>query len=145
MCHLPLKQNHLGICGALGAGKSKLVDLKLRLTTQTSGKAMINGFPLTTAKAQSFNLWWPMSHGMFIYLIEDTMRKEYYVWKRFEGGTCAVVKAADTAELHGLIESLPYGYQTRLGDRRVRRSLRTTTAKLCRTCTSTQSGCNDFG
>jgi ATP-binding cassette subfamily B protein len=110
---------HEGQCvalvGASGAGKSTLAGLVPRLDDPTTGRILLDGHDL-----RSLDLKWLRSHIGVV--AQDTFLFHASVLDNLRYGrpaaTAAEVEAAArAAHIHDLIESLPDGYATIVGDR----------------------------
>jgi ATP-binding cassette subfamily C protein CydD len=102
------------LTGASGAGKSTLIDLILGFITPSSGKVTINGAELETLvpAARTRMLGWIGQKPMiFAGTIEDNIR-----FGRPEAGAEEVREAIQLAQLGALIETLPQGIKTPLGE-----------------------------
>ncbi len=113
----------VGFVGATGSGKTTTVDLILGLLTPTSGRLAVDGVSVGTdnVRAWQANLGYVPQH---IYLADDTVAANIALGlaaKRIDQD--AVERAARLANIHDFImEELPQGYMTMVGDRGVRLS-----------------------
>jgi len=102
------------LTGASGAGKSTIIDLVLGFIAPSSGKITINGAELTALvpAARSRMIGWigqrPMIFGG---TIEDNIR-----FARPEASEADLAEAVRLARLTSLIETLPQGLATRIGE-----------------------------
>ncbi len=107
----------VGIVGPSGGGKSTVIDLLLRFYEPHSGMIGIDGGDITSL---------PLSHlrGMIglvpqdVFLWNDSIYANL-VYPPREELRERVIAAAKAAELHDFVESLPEGYDTRVGERGV--------------------------
>ena len=107
----------IGIVGPSGGGKSTVIDLLLRFYEPHSGMIRIDGGDITSL---------PLSHlrGMIglvpqdVFLWNDSIYANL-VYPPREELRERVIAAAKAAELHDFVESLPEGYDTRVGERGV--------------------------
>lgn len=113
----------VGFVGATGSGKTTVVDLILGLLDPQEGCLRIDGQILTLAERRQ----WQNSIGyvpQHIYLIDDTISANIaFGVKTQDINQHAVERAAKIANLHGfVINDLPHGYATTVGERGVRLS-----------------------
>jgi len=102
------------LTGASGAGKSTIIDLILGFIAPGSGKVTINGAELPTLvpAARTRMLGWiGQKPAIFAGTIEDNIR-----FGRPEAGEEEVQEALRLARLSTLIETLPLGIKTPLGE-----------------------------
>ena len=106
--------HHVALVGKTGAGKSTLADLLLRFLDPTSGQILMSGQSLSEIDLEiwrNFVAWVPQKPHLF----HDTLAANIRL-----GGPNAtdkeVTAAAQTAHLHGFIDSLPQKYQTVIGE-----------------------------
>ena len=119
---IPAKSK-LGIVGGTGAGKTTLVDTILGFLVPASGKILIDGKELSRENIQA----WRRSLGYVpqsIYLTDNTIAENIAFGIRPEDiDMVAVVNAARLAALHNfVVQELPGGYETVVGERGVRLS-----------------------
>jgi ATP-binding cassette, subfamily B, bacterial PglK len=112
------KGQSIGLIGKSGAGKTTLVDTILGLLTPQTGDITIDGTSIYTDLRA-----WQNSIGYVpqsIFLIDDTLERNiaFGVPDR-EIDTHRLEKAIFTAQLEELVEQLPNGIQTMLGERGV--------------------------
>ena len=113
----------VGIVGGTGAGKTTLVDLILGLLIPDSGLLRVDG----TVLGRGTLLPWQRTVGyvpQVIYLTDDTVAANIAFGVAPEAiDMVAVERAARIAALHDfVIDDLPQGYGTRVGERGVRLS-----------------------
>ena len=113
----------IGIVGGTGAGKTTFVDLILGLLTPSEGEIRVNGAPLvgdTMFKWQNTVGYVPQQ----IYLTKSSVRNNIaFGIPPNEIDEEAVERAARTAALHEfIVNELPEGYDTDVGDQGVRLS-----------------------
>ena len=113
----------VGLVGTTGSGKTTLVDLILGLLTPQNGQLLVDGKLITSANLRS----WQSSVGyvpQHVFLTDDTVAgniafgvpKDKIDYKSVENAACI-------ANLHEfVVNKLPHGYQTRIGERGVRLS-----------------------
>lgn len=110
-----------GVIGTSGAGKSTLIDLMLGLLTPTHGRILVDGVDIVSDMGgwQSRVGYVPQS----IYLMDDTLRRNIaFGCKDDQIDEVALEAAIDAAQLRCLVEDLPEGVNTVLGERGVRLS-----------------------
>jgi len=119
---LPAKST-IGIVGGTGAGKTTVIDLILGLLRPDTGEVLIDGAPLTPDRIRA----WQKSLGYVpqqIFLSDDSVAANIAFGQ--EAGAidmAAVERAARTANLHQFVmDELPQGYATPVGERGVRLS-----------------------
>ena len=107
----------VGLVGPSGSGKTTIVDLLLRLFEPTSGAIFFDEINAGEIKLDSLrrNIGY-VSQDM--YLANDTVEKNI---KFYEDSISDedMIRAAHMAHVHDVIESLPRGYQTIIGERGV--------------------------
>jgi len=113
----------VGIVGATGAGKTTAVDIILGLLTPQSGTMKVDGQIIDENNVRA----WQKSVGYVpqdIFLTDDTVTANIAFGERAdEIDMDAVEKAARAAELHDFVmENLPQGYSTTVGERGTRLS-----------------------
>ena len=113
----------VGIVGGTGAGKTTAVDLILGLLTADAGEIRIDGTPIGPGNMRAWqnNVGYVPQH---IFLVDDTIAANiaFGVPPEARDGA-AIERASRLAELHDfVIDELPEGYETRVGERGVRLS-----------------------
>ena len=114
------KGAHVGFVGSTGAGKTTLINIILGLFSPDSGHFLIDGKEVTDERL----LAWQASFGFVpqdIFLCNDTVAANIAFGVSSEDIDMARVReAAKLASLAEHIESLPEGYDTKVGERGVR-------------------------
>jgi ATP-binding cassette, subfamily B, bacterial PglK len=117
------KGESLGVVGRTGAGKTTLVDVILGLLVPQSGSILVDDVPLDASNRRT----WQKSIGYVpqdIFLTDATVAENIALG--LTGGEideARIEKAARVARIHDfVVESLPQGYATRVGERGVRLS-----------------------
>ena len=105
----------VAVVGASGAGKSTLARLLFRFYDVDSGRVLVNGQDVREVTQQSLR----QAIGIVpqdTVLFNDTL---YYniAYGRPDAGHEEVEAAAQLAQLHDFIRSLPHGYDTMVGER----------------------------
>lgn len=109
------KGNHVALVGASGSGKSTIVSLLLRFYDPIHGSILIDGRDLRSLTQAS----WRAQIGV---VFQDTILFHTSILENIRlGNTGAsrreIESAAQAAEIHDFITSLPYGYETTVGER----------------------------
>lgn len=109
----------LGIAGATGAGKSTLIKLLLRYYDVSGGAVRVDGHDVRAVGLADLR----RNIGLVsqdVYLFHGTIRENIAY---SSGATLeAVIRAAQLAQLHDFVISLPQGYDTLVGERGVKLS-----------------------
>lgn len=110
-----IPQNRItAIVGASGSGKSTLIKLLLGYYDADSGEITVGGHPLA-----DFNRsWWRSQCGVVMqngYIFSDLIKSNIAV-NEDEAALDKVIAAAETANIHGFISSLPQKYNTLIGN-----------------------------
>jgi subfamily B ATP-binding cassette protein MsbA len=105
----------VAIVGANGCGKSTLVNLLPRFYDCDSGDIRIDGVPINSVKLADLR-------GQIGLVTQDTVLFDGTVYENIAYGTPhatedQVRQAADQASLTPLLDALPHGMQTRIGER----------------------------
>lgn len=113
----------VGIVGGTGAGKTTLIDLILGLLTPQAGEILVDGVAITEANRRA----WQRSLGYVpqsIYLTDDSIARNIaFGIPADKIDMQAVERAARIAALHDfVVQDLPKGYETMVGERGVRLS-----------------------
>ncbi len=112
----------IGICGPTGGGKSTLADLLVGLLQPTTGAIVVDGTPLGRRP-----LWWWAQIGVVsqsVFLTDDSLRNNI----AFGAGTAEGVdedrlqRCVERAQLVPVVQQLPAGLDTFVGERGVRLS-----------------------
>lgn len=111
----------IGLIGASGSGKSTLVDVLMGLLKADAGQIRVNGRPLEEDPRRL------LDHVAYlpqhVFLVDDTVRHNVALGVDEEDiDDERVLKALDQAELRQIIEELPEGVDTVIGDRGLRLS-----------------------
>jgi ABC-type multidrug transport system fused ATPase/permease subunit len=111
----------IGIVGASGSGKSTLVDLLLGLLQPTEGTIEVDGRPLNQHLGE-----WRERIGLVpqeIFLVDDTLASNIaFARPNTEDSPRQLAEAIRLAHLESVVEALPEGLNTVLGERGVRMS-----------------------
>lgn len=112
----------IGLVGASGSGKSTAIDMLLGLISPNSGQVLIDGKPLTDQSKRE----WQNGIGFVpqsIFLSDSSIAENIAFGIPSESINIEKVeKAASLAHLDELLEELPDGLQTRVGERGVQLS-----------------------
>jgi ABC-type multidrug transport system fused ATPase/permease subunit len=111
----------VGILGPSGSGKSTLGDILLGLLKPASGEILVNGLPLSLCNER----WW--KHVGFVpqspFMANDSMARNIaYGITDSEIDLHLLERAAQMAQLDSVIQKLPNGINTLLGEHGVRLS-----------------------
>ena len=110
----------LALAGTSGAGKSTLASLLPRFHDPSSGRISIDGTDIRTVSLRSLRRQIALV-PQETFLFDDTIRNN--IAYGLPGcGDAQVRRAARTAFIHEFIETLPAGYETRIGERGTRLS-----------------------
>lgn len=105
----------VGLVGPSGAGKSTLSDLLLGLLPPTAGRVLING-----RETQLNDLRWWRTVGFVpqaVFMADDTvLRNVAYGIPDAEIDIERVIRALTMAQLRDVVDALPQGLHTRIGD-----------------------------
>lgn len=111
----------IAIVGSSGAGKSTLIDIVLGLLTPTRGTVTCGGVPISDDQAG-----WHRCLGVVpqdVFLLNDTLESNItFGLPALEVDHAGVLEALRFAQLTPLLESLPQGLQTVVGERGTRLS-----------------------
>ncbi|HET8931434.1 MAG TPA: ABC transporter ATP-binding protein [Acidimicrobiales bacterium] len=111
----------LAVVGSSGAGKTTLVDLILGLHLPTEGRILIDGVDLVDVIPH-----WQRAIGLVpqdVFLLDDSLRANIAFGEADDDiDQERLDEALDRAQLAGLVESLPEGLATEVGERGVRLS-----------------------
>ncbi len=112
--HIPAGSN-VAFVGSTGSGKSSLVKLILRFYEPQSGVIRLDGVPIQELALQDLR-------RVVGYVAQDSFLADASVAENIayglpDPGREAIVAAAVAAEAHEFIQSLPYGYDTQVGER----------------------------
>ena len=113
----------IGIVGGTGAGKTTLIDLILGLLPVQQGKILVDGVEVTDNNRRA----WQHTIGYVpqeIYLVDDNVARNIaFGVPQDQIDMAAVERAAKVAALHDfVVDELPQGYDTMVGERGVRLS-----------------------
>jgi ATP-binding cassette subfamily B protein len=103
------------IVGATGSGKSTLIKLFLRFYDVQQGRITLDGVDIRELQMQDLR----KAIGFVsqdVYLFHGTVR-ENIAYGTFDATDEAIIRAAQIAEAHEFIMSLPKGYETIVGER----------------------------
>lgn len=116
------KGTMVGFIGPSGAGKSTLIDILMGLLPPTQGQLQVDGKKVSQSNVRAWQRligYVPQS----IYLIDDTLEKNIAFGLDSEDiNKIALNKAISAAQLDSLVDELPEGIHTLLGENGVRLS-----------------------
>ncbi len=110
----------IALVGPVGAGKSTLAHLLLRFIEPEQGEITADGVPITAFSAQDWRklvAWQPQRPYLFDATVAENIRLGCSTATLEE-----VMQAAQQANIHEFIQSLPEGYDTQIGERGTRLS-----------------------
>jgi len=105
----------VAILGATGSGKSTIIQLLPRFYDPTEGRITIDGHDLRRVTLESLRSQIAIV-AQESFLFSDTLR-ENIAYGRPDATQEEIIEAAKAARIHDFIESLPEGYDTRIGER----------------------------
>lgn len=114
------KGERIGIVGETGSGKSTLVDVLLGLLRPSKGEIVVDGrYPVWSNQWHRLIGYVPQA----IYLIDDTIAGNIAFGEEAESiNQERLMSAIDAAQLRNLIDKLPEGVETIVGERGIRLS-----------------------
>ena len=120
--NLTIPKNHaVAFVGPSGAGKTTMVDVILGLLEPREGAIKVDGVDLFSNRNR-----WQKNIGyipQFIYLLDDTIRRNICFGIPDEEIDEQMLQTAiETAQLRELVDNLPEGVETRVGERGIRLS-----------------------
>jgi subfamily B ATP-binding cassette protein MsbA len=108
------------LVGPSGAGKTTLINLLCRFCDPTEGEIYVNGAPLHKLEIHSWRDQLAIvSQDIFMF---STTIRENIAYGRLDATDNEIEAAAQLANAHDFIVQLPYGYETKMGDRGMRLS-----------------------
>ena len=114
---------HVAIAGPTGAGKSTLVDLMMGLLEAETGDILVDG---RTIRGPQGRATWQaeIAHvPQSVYLVDDSIEANIaFPWQPSEVDLRSMTAAIEAAQLQPLIETLPQGLNTMVGEHGVRLS-----------------------
>ena len=114
------KGQRIALVGPSGAGKTTIAHLLLRFIEPQEGTIRANGVSIQAFKAQDWRklvAWQPQHPYLFNTTVAENIRMG-----RADASMDEVVAAAQKAHIHELIQTLPQGYNTIVGERGTRLS-----------------------
>jgi len=107
----------VALVGASGGGKTTIANLLPRFWDVTSGRIVIDGKDIREVTLASLRAQLALVTQETV-LFNDTIRANI-AYGRPEVSLAEVERAARLAQAHGFIETLPHGYDTRVGEKGV--------------------------
>jgi ATP-binding cassette subfamily B protein len=116
------KGSRIGFIGETGSGKSTLLDIIMGLLQPTSGALKIDGEKIDSSNLRAWQKH--VAHvPQSIFLADGTIAENIAFGLPLDQiDQLRVRQAAEQAQIHDIIEKLPNGYQTMVGERGVRLS-----------------------
>lgn len=112
----------IGLVGSSGSGKSTAIDVLLGLVEPTSGQVLIDGVPLSDIELRA----WQNNLGFVpqsIFLADASIRENIAFGLPLEGiDEEKIRRSANMAHLDELLQTLPKGLDTKVGERGVQLS-----------------------
>ena len=105
----------VALMGFVGSGKTTLAELVPRFYDISSGRVLVDGYDVRDASLKSL-------HSQIGIVLQDTFIfsttiRENIAFGRPQASEDEIVKAAQAAQIHDFIVSLPKGYDTMVGER----------------------------
>ena len=110
----------IGIVGETGSGKSTLVNLIPRFYDVTHGRVLVDGHDVRDLTVESLRQAIAVA-PQDVFLFNESLR-DNIAYARPQAEMEAVRRAAEHAQAHRFVETLPDGYNGRVGDRGARLS-----------------------
>ena len=110
----------LAVVGASGAGKSTLVNVLLRFWDYEGGDIRLDGRDVRDYTPEEVRAQMSVV-SQSTYLFNDTLRANLCIAKA-DASEDDLIRAAQAAQLHAFIASLPHGYDTWIGEQGLRLS-----------------------
>ena len=107
----------LGIVGATGSGKSSIINLLPRFYDTTAGRVLVDGLEVRDVTLSSLRAHIGIVHQE-PFVFADSIRANI-AYGRPDATRAQVVAAAQLAQIHEFIETMPNGYETVVGERGV--------------------------
>ncbi|MHC5062912.1 MAG: ABC transporter ATP-binding protein [Planctomycetota bacterium] len=109
------KGSMVALVGPSGGGKSTTIDLLARFYDPVEGRILIDGIDLKDVQLRSYRERMALvSQSPFLF---NTTVMENILYGRPSATRAEVEDAAKAAQIHDFIETLPKGYDTRVGER----------------------------
>jgi ABC-type multidrug transport system fused ATPase/permease subunit len=111
---------HVALAGASGAGKSTCMKLLMRFYDPTGGRITLDGTDIRGLTLRSLrDQIGLVSQEPFLF--NGTIR-ENIMYGRLEADPQEMVAVAKAAQIHAMVQGLPDGYDTRIGERGIKLS-----------------------
>jgi ATP-binding cassette subfamily B protein len=110
----------IGVAGPTGAGKSTLIKLILRFYDPTAGAVRLDGIDLRDLALADLRRNIALV-SQEVYLFHGTIR-ENIAYRDVDVPLEEVIRAAELAQLHDFVATLPDGYDTPVGERGIQLS-----------------------
>ncbi|KEO82816.1 ABC transporter ATP-binding protein [Tumebacillus flagellatus] len=106
---------HIGLVGASGGGKSTLIQVLLGLYSPEQGRVAVDGCDLNEYDRNSFRLQVGVV-SQETFLLNETLRKNL-LYSKPDATQAELDRACEAAGLAEMIDGLPDGYETIVGER----------------------------
>ena len=117
--NLEIKKGEVvGLVGGTGCGKTTLQDILLGILKPTSGKILVDDKPLLYDNEQYMRNWYSLICHVpqNIHVTDDSIKNNIALGKYIDEKSSSLKNASELACINNFIESLPNGYETRIGE-----------------------------
>ncbi len=111
---------HVALAGASGAGKSTCMKLLMRFYDPTGGRITLDGTDIRGLTLKSLRAQIGLV-SQEPFLFNGTIR-DNIMYGRLEADPQEMIEVAKAAQIHAMVEGLPDGYDTRIGERGIKLS-----------------------
>jgi len=102
------------VVGPSGSGKSSVITLLSRLADPDAGRVCVDGHDLRHIAQRSLRAQIGLVSQEVV--LFDTTFRDNICYGRLDASQAQIAEAAQQAEIHAFISSLPQGYETRVGE-----------------------------